>query len=176
MTDQPLTFRYLVGSGEQAGPGRLYNGTDAAEALAVFFKATGEGKQYVTIQALRDLAARPEDTAPPLPPVGHRWTDNDGWPRVKTPWGFNAFASESGARAQAVDLGRVGQHWYIWRLADGSYDVTASANPQTPGHPATLVDVAEIRRTPSGDHVAVPVPFRTGEKTQPALDTSQTSP
>lgn len=162
MPDQPLAYRYLVGSGEQAGPGQLYSGLDAGDALAVFFKAMGEGKQYVSIQAVLDQAPRDEDTPPPLPPVGHRWTDNDGWLRIKTPWGFNGFADERGARAQAVDLGRVGQHWYIWRLADGSYDVTASANPQTPGHPATLVDVAEIQRVHGGHRAAVSVPFRTG--------------
>lgn len=124
------------------------------------FSINYEGDGYDLREEAHEVVPQPEPAG--LPPVGHRWTDNDGWLRIKTPWGFNGFADERGARAQAVDLGRVGQHWYIWRLADGSYDVTASANPQTPGHPATLVDVAEIQRMHGGHRAAVSVPFRTG--------------
>lgn len=118
------------------------------------FELTREGKGWDIAELAHEVAAQPEPKG--LPPAGHRWTDNDGFPRVKTPWGFNAFADERGARAQAVDLGRPGSHWYIWQLDDGSYDATASANPQTPGHPARLLHEVEIQRD-RGHLVAVNV-------------------
>ena len=85
----------------------------------------------------------PEPQPFPYPP-GYRWTDSDGNERVTTPWGFNAFAAIEGARAHAAALGRPDSVWYIWRLADGSYDSTAVPDPTTPGHPADLAETVTI--------------------------------
>lgn len=81
---------------------------------------------------------------PIIYPAGHKFTDSSGHERVKTPYGFNAYAVREGARAAAVSLGRNGQTWYIWRLADGSYDHTAVPDPTTPGHPAELAETFTI--------------------------------
>ena len=79
-----------------------------------------------------------------IKPVGWRFTDSDGAERVKTRWQFNAFVTPEGARNAAIDLGRHGSTWYIWRLEDGSYDHTAVPNPTIPGHPAELVETFTI--------------------------------
>lgn len=81
---------------------------------------------------------------PMIYPVGHRFTDSDGNERVKTPFGFNAYVTEEGARSHALALGRNGQYWYVWRLADGSYDCTAVPDPTTPGHPAELAETVRV--------------------------------
>jgi hypothetical protein len=80
-----------------------------------------------------------------IKPVGWRFTDSSGAERIKTRWGFNAYVTQEGARAAAVSLGRNGQAWYIWRLADGSYDHTAVPDPTTPGHPAELAETIAIK-------------------------------
>jgi hypothetical protein len=87
----------------------------------------------------------PEPMTFPVYPAGHRFTDSDGTERVKTRWEFNAFVTQEGARSAALRLGRNGQTWYIWRLADGSYDHTAVPEPTTPGHPADLVETITVK-------------------------------
>lgn len=82
---------------------------------------------------------------PKIWPVGHRFTDSDGAERVKTRWEFNAFVTQEGARASAVNLGQRGTTWYIWRLEDGSYDHSAVPDPATPGHPAELVETLTVK-------------------------------
>jgi len=84
---------------------------------------------------------------PEIKPVGWRFTDSDGAERIKTRWQFNAFVTQEGARNAAVALGGHGTTWYIWRLADGSYDHTAVPEPTTPGHPAELVETFTIGGT-----------------------------
>ena len=82
---------------------------------------------------------------PTIWPVGHRFTDSDGCERVSTPFGFNAYVTQDGAVAGATSSGRNGSVWYIWRLADGSYDYTAAENPDIPGHPAELVETITVK-------------------------------
>ncbi len=78
-------------------------------------------------------------TEPMIYPVGHRFTDSDGIERIKNQWEFNSFTTHEGALQSLRGFARHGT-WFIWRLADGSYDYTASADPQIPGHPAELVE------------------------------------
>ncbi len=52
-----ITYRYLVDSGA-GNRGRLYDGTDAADAMAAWSKAISQGVEYVTIEALRDRPAK----------------------------------------------------------------------------------------------------------------------
>jgi hypothetical protein len=77
---------------------------------------------------------RPGETLPrDNEAAGHRWHDDHDAERVMTQWGFNAHVTIEGARAQAGRLGRPGTTWYIWSLADGSYDITAIECPSAPG-------------------------------------------
>jgi hypothetical protein len=82
---------------------------------------------------------------PGIRPVGWTFTDGDGCERVKTPFGFNAYVTRDGAITGAVSIGAPGTTWYIWRLADGSYDFTATGNPDIPGHPAELVETITVK-------------------------------
>lgn len=69
--------------------------------------------------------------------------------RVPNKWGFNSFATESGAVSVVSDWQREGP-WYIWRLADGTYDFTAVPDPDLPGYPAELVrTIARPKREPT---------------------------
>ena len=81
---------------------------------------------------------------PAIRPVGWKFTGSDGNERIKTRWEFNAFVTQEGARSRALALGRNGQYWYVWRLADGSYDCTAVPDPTTPGYPAELVETVRV--------------------------------
>lgn len=75
--------------------------------------------------------------------------DSDGQERVPTQWGFNSFRTADGAKKSVRVLGRIDSQWYIWRLADGTFDYTASGCPDIPGHPAALVErvrIAPMRR------------------------------
>jgi hypothetical protein len=51
-----MTYRYLVevDGAPPARRGRMYDGTDAADAMAAWSKAIAEGRLYVTLEALRD--------------------------------------------------------------------------------------------------------------------------
>jgi hypothetical protein len=88
-------------------------------------------------------------------PAGHRFTDSDGNERVKTRWGFNAFTTAEGARRSAGRLGQRGAEWFIWRLADGSFDYSAVPEPKGQGHPAELVETFTIGR-PEADGQVTP--------------------
>ena len=70
---------------------------------------------------------------------------SNGIERTGNQWGFNSFTTEEGAEASVRLLGRKGSRWYVWRLADGTYDFTATAGPDLPGHPAELVREVEIQ-------------------------------
>ena len=77
------------------------------------------------------------------------WNDSSGIERIGNEWGFNSFTSHQGAEQAARNLGRPGSTWFIWRLADGTFDFTSSSEPDIPGHPAELVrriDIPEGRR------------------------------
>ena len=65
--------------------------------------------------------------------------DSQGIERTPNQWGFNSFTTQEGAEKSARNLRRR-SHWHIWRLADGTYDFTATADPDLPGHPAELVN------------------------------------
>lgn len=54
-------------------------------------------------------------------------------------WGFNSCVTLDGAVAVAKWMSRRGSHWYIWRLADGTFTYSAVPEPTTPGFPAELV-------------------------------------
>jgi hypothetical protein len=87
--------------------------------------------------------------------TGHRWHDDRGALRVMTRWGFNAHVTPEGAKADAERIGRPGTTWYLWRLADGSYDISAIDNPEGPGYPAEMAEEIWIpgvldRRTIAG--------------------------
>ena len=73
-------------------------------------------------------------------PVGRVHLDGNGIERVSNPWGFNSFTTAEGARQGAAGIARNGSTWYIWRLADGSFDYTTSGHPDLPGYPAELVE------------------------------------
>lgn len=77
-------------------------------------------------------------------PEPRHFVDSTGAERVGNTWGFNSFVTFEGAKQAARTLARRGSRWHIWRLADGTYDYTASANPNLPGHPAELVDTLSI--------------------------------
>lgn len=47
------TYHFLVDA-SAGNRGRLYDGTDAADAMAAWSKAISRGVEYVTIEALRD--------------------------------------------------------------------------------------------------------------------------
>jgi hypothetical protein len=49
-----VSYHYLVDS-SAGNRGRLYSGTDAADAMAAWSNAISQGVEYVTIEALRDL-------------------------------------------------------------------------------------------------------------------------
>ena len=55
-----MGYRYLVDA-DAGNAGRLYDGTDAADAMAAWSKAISRGVGYVTLEALRD---RPVTSAP----------------------------------------------------------------------------------------------------------------
>jgi hypothetical protein len=74
-------------------------------------------------------------------PVGWTFIDSNGAKRIKNRWGFNSFVFIEGARGEALGHSKRSIDWYIWRLADGSYDYSITANPNLPGHPAELVEV-----------------------------------
>jgi hypothetical protein len=92
-------------------------------------------------------------TDKPQIPGREPFHDITGSLRTPNEWGFNSFASIHSASIAARELGRPGSTWYIWRLADGTYDHTAVPNPTTPGHPAELVDTFTLpsrrRRRPA---------------------------
>lgn len=46
-------YRYLVEANAGSNRGRLYDGTDVADAMAAFSKAISDGVVYVTLEALR---------------------------------------------------------------------------------------------------------------------------
>lgn len=71
--------------------------------------------------------------------------DSNGNERTPNQWGFNSFATAEGAKQTAARLGSTGSVWYIWRLADGTFDHTAVPDPSTPGHPAELAEVIELQ-------------------------------
>jgi hypothetical protein len=73
--------------------------------------------------------------------------DSDGIERIGNQWGFNSFTTMEGAEASVRRLARKGTHWYLWRLADGTYDFTATAEPRSPGHPAELVREIDIHKS-----------------------------
>jgi hypothetical protein len=49
-----MSYHYLVDA-LPGNRGRLYSGTDAADAMAAWSKAISRGVEYVTIEALRDI-------------------------------------------------------------------------------------------------------------------------
>lgn len=68
--------------------------------------------------------------------------DSDGIERVPNRWGFNSFATAEGAAESARKIVPVAggrRHWYVWRLADGTYDYTAVPDPTGEHYPAELV-------------------------------------
>jgi len=65
-------------------------------------------------------------------------------PRVRNQWGYNSFADQQGAEETARWMGRQDTCWYIWRLADGSFDFSAIPDPTTLGHPAELVNTITV--------------------------------
>ena len=75
-----------------------------------------------------------------IKPVGWKFIDSDGNERIKTRWQFNAYVTAEGAKSSAQKL-NTSAKWFIWRLADGSFDFSAVEHPTTPGHPAELVEV-----------------------------------
>lgn len=72
--------------------------------------------------------------------------DSEGIERTPNEWGFNSYATAEGAKSGPRGLGRRGQTWYIWRLADGTFDYTSRPNPDLPGHPAELVETVTVVR------------------------------
>jgi len=76
-------------------------------------------------------------------------TDHNGIERTPNEWGFNSFLTAVGAERSARYLGRRGSHWFIWKLADGTYDFTSSASPNLPGHPAELVKEFDVEHAQS---------------------------
>lgn len=54
MADIKPGYHYLVDS-NAGNSGRLYDGTDAADAMAALNEAISRGVEYVTLEALRDL-------------------------------------------------------------------------------------------------------------------------
>jgi hypothetical protein len=74
------------------------------------------------------------------------WRDPAGIERIGNEWGFNSFTAQQGAEQAARNLGRPGSTWFIWRLADGTYDFTSTGEPDLPGHPAELVRRIDIPR------------------------------
>jgi hypothetical protein len=60
-----MSYHYLVDA-DAGNRGRLYDGTDAADAMAAWSKAISDGAEYVTLEALRDgliVTAKPEDSS-----------------------------------------------------------------------------------------------------------------
>ena len=57
-----MSYHYLVDA-NAGNRGRLYDGTDAADAMAAWSKAISRGVEYVTLEALRDrpIVAAKED-------------------------------------------------------------------------------------------------------------------
>ena len=88
------------------------------------------------------------------------WPDSDGIERTPNQWGFNSFTTVHGAEHVARLLGRAGSVWYIWRLADGTYDFTAASEPTTPGHPAELVETITLGRRTHNRRTPAPVAAR----------------
>ena len=80
---------------------------------------------------------------------GETWLDSDGNQRTPNEWGFNSFTTAEGAKRAAAKLGRDRSVWYIWQLADGTFDHTAVPDPRSPGHPADLAEVIELQGPPS---------------------------
>jgi len=76
--------------------------------------------------------------------------DSDGIERVGNQWGFNSFVALEGAEQSVRRHGLRGTRWYIWRLADGTYDWTACNtldipdDQQIPGHPVELVNIVDV--------------------------------
>ncbi len=73
-----------------------------------------------------------------------RFIDSAGAERIGNEWGFNSFVTLDGARKAARTLARRNSRWHLWRLADGTFDYTASDHPDLPGHPAELVDTLTV--------------------------------
>ena len=63
--------------------------------------------------------------------------------RVRNEWGFESFPSEDAARAyvRRFPIQRGGD-WYIWRLPDGTFDFTSTAQPRR-----GMEDLAELAGT-----------------------------
>jgi hypothetical protein len=59
---------------------------------------------------------------------------------VPTRWGFNAYASQEDAEQVARWLGLLNSRWFIWRLADGTFNFSNTSNPTSLGRPAELVN------------------------------------
>jgi hypothetical protein len=71
--------------------------------------------------------------------------DSDGNERTPNQWGFNSFRTAEGAKdsvrtLSVRTLSGKGTEWFIWRLADGTFDFTATGKPDVPGHPSELVE------------------------------------